>query len=1165
MSGRNIDLGTFSWDISELEKQVLANKQSIDKYAGSLKEAKAALKDSSKEISDNAKLVKFGTLAQIELNNAHKAGTISTEQYEAETHALSVAIADSQKQIKDLSEAQLANQKIVNDSENATKALRLENNELNKMMAAGRTETVGNEGAYRDLNKELNALKIESKNLGAEMIILERAGKKGTDEYAALEAQFKDTSKKADDLNNQFKELDHSVGDNSRSVGDYKEQIKGAFSEIVGGFSQIKNGDVAGGFATIKTNISGVTGSLKSMGASLLANPFTIVIAALAGIALGFREVYKYNEEQIPKIKLIENAFGDLGEEADVLRQKINGVEETYGLSFERILNTVDSISSSGLATEVEALDAIRKGLSTAPDADEFLSKLDQAASKARQTGISLDQVLNLTKALQGTAIDSGAIYGGLEKAAVRLQAGLEKNTALVSAFGKTFTEDLLDKVTSGQYTTVDALEAVRKKGEEVGLSTEQQAELGKSLFGKLAANAGAYTEQLRLVGEAYKDQFADLTDLQKMTLKLSEENENLAKAKDEALKSDSIIAFKEEFSLAWKRIQVGFYQFLAGFQKLDRAVLGSGAYVRGLFKTFPDSASAAFSSVLSAFKELLTGIQQGGGAITKFFSGDFEGAKAEANKFINSFPTFLNKLKGIGTQFNKGIAAGADAERKKDLAAYDNRQKALADIARAEAAAEQNKSKKKGSGGTDDEDDDKKDKAKKASKDKADKAAEKDKKDRLKALEDEAKNAIEIQKNETEQKIQIAKLELAEYIRLNAGKLDSEKRLSDEKLQAQLKYFDEVKRLQQVANDEEQKAKEFEINQKINALEAKKVLSVNELEEVKNLKGEIAIIEREYAGKTLDLETETNAKKKEASLALVKQQNEDKVLYEAIAYQERILKLEEENANEFELQQEQISFQREEALANLENDRAEGLISLANYEAQKALIQNQYAEDSKKITEATEEAKMKQYADTFGGVASLLGEQTVAGKAAGIAQAGINTYQGITEVLKSPSVLPEPFATVARVVNIGTVLATGLGAVKKITSIGAPKASRGMLISGPSHGQGGVPIMTPGGMIEAEGDEIIINKNSSRMFASELSAINQAGGGRKLFAAGGVVSGKLAGIQKSIAPKTDYDFMAKSIGEAVANGAAVGTRNGSRDGIENLNSNIKIKAGANF
>ena len=81
------------------------------------------------------------------------------------------------------------------------------------------------------------------------------------------------------------------------------------------------------------------------------------------------------------------------------------------------------------------------------------------------------------------------------------------------------------------------------------------------------------------------------------------------------------------------------------------------------------------------------------------------------------------------------------------------------------------------------------------------------------------------------------------------------------------------------------------------------------------------------------------------------------------------------------------------------------------------------------------EKAKLQLTAQTFGAIADILGTNSKAGKAAAIAQATINTYQGITEVWSSKSTLPEPFATISKIASTATVLGSGLKAVRSIKS----------------------------------------------------------------------------------------------------------------------------------
>ena len=101
----------------------------------------------------------------------------------------------------------------------------------------------------------------------------------------------------------------------------------------------------------------------------------------------------------------------------------------------------------------------------------------------------------------------------------------------------------------------------------------------------------------------------------------------------------------------------------------------------------------------------------------------------------------------------------------------------------------------------------------------------------------------------------------------------------------------------------------------------------------------------------------------------------------------------------------------------------------------------------SKKQTardKAVAKQKIALTAQTFGALAGILGENSAAGKAAAIAQATINTYQGVTEVLANESVLPQPFATIEKIVSIATVLGTGLKTVREITAVPKPNIPGG-------------------------------------------------------------------------------------------------------------------------
>ena len=129
-----------------------------------------------------------------------------------------------------------------------------------------------------------------------------------------------------------------------------------------------------------------------------------------------------------------------------------------------------------------------------------------------------------------------------------------------------------------------------------------------------------------------------------------------------------------------------------------------------------------------------------------------------------------------------------------------------------------------------------------------------------------------------------------------------------------------------------------------------------------------------------------------------------------------------------------------------------------------------------------------------------------MAGKAAAVAQATINTYQAATNAMANTPA-PFPFPLIAA----GVAVASGLSNVSKIMSIEPANgfATGGVVGGGGSGTSDSVSARLSRG-------ESVINANSTRMFRPLLSAINEAGGGRR-FADGGIVEGDTGGMTAGV------------------------------------------------
>ena len=87
---------------------------------------------------------------------------------------------------------------------------------------------------------------------------------------------------------------------------------------------------------------------------------------------------------------------------------------------------------------------------------------------------------------------------------------------------------------------------------------------------------------------------------------------------------------------------------------------------------------------------------------------------------------------------------------------------------------------------------------------------------------------------------------------------------------------------------------------------------------------------------------------------------------------------------------------------------------------------------------------KLQLIADALGTVSDILGENTKAGKAAAIAQAIMNSYLAFTDVLKTPTTLPEPFGSIQKAISAAGILSSGLKTVKQIASTQIPGGGGG-------------------------------------------------------------------------------------------------------------------------
>jgi chemotaxis protein histidine kinase CheA len=212
-----------------------------------------------------------------------------------------------------------------------------------------------------------------------------------------------------------------------------------------------------------------------------------------------------------------------------------------------------------------------------------------------------------------------------------------------------------------------------------------------------------------------------------------------------------------------------------------------------------------------------------------------------------------------------------------------------------------------------------------------------------------------------------------------------------------------------------------------------------------KKTQSQITSIEKEESDKRIAKRKEEADKKK----AIAEQEERDRLALVKIQYEtqkeisDNNIKLAQQQTQKekADLEAENAEFQKRmdaeteaenkayDAAQKKKNDAAK----LEKDQADAVLLYEQQKRDTYKMT-----------GETLGALGDLVGKQTIAGKALAISQALINTYLGVTEVLRNKTVIPEPFGTIQKVASVATILASGFSAVRNIGRTQVPGGGGG-------------------------------------------------------------------------------------------------------------------------
>ena len=379
-----------------------------------------------------------------------------------------------------------------------------------------------------------------------------------------------------------------------------------------------------------------------------------------------------------------------------------------------------------------------------------------------------------------------------------------------------------------------------------------------------------------------------------------------------------------------------------------------------------------------------------------------------------------------------------------------------------------------------------------------------------------------EFLKVKTELSIEAVKKEAEQYEAQNKTKINSETRLTAELIA------------------QEQVRQDAIYQKKVEALEKEKKLKQDANEWDYNA-------EEEHQNRLHTLQEEHDTQSRDLKKRANELDKEQRKLNADLDFQERIARLEAENASEWEIKYTQLENENALALEKADEQHQAGQLSDEQYEKTLTTIRLNYAKKKKAIDEGVEMAKLQAFQSVLGQMKGLFGEHTALSKAAAVAETTINTYMAAQKAYSSmvgiPIVGPALGAAAA-----AAAVASGMMNVQKIVDTETDKYEAGGLIVGKSHASGGVPFTVAGrGGFEAEGGEYIINKRATAMYFPVLEAINKSAGygsyNPVYMAAGGVIK------RVPTEMKIDYKEMMNAIKEGAMQGTLQGSQQGTYEG----------------
>lgn len=350
-------------------------------------------------------------------------------------------------------------------------------------VAKGKGEAV--EGSYDNLSKTMSELKKQFKATGDE-------------------AERANLALKINDINDQLKDMDASVGVFSRNVGNYSQAYEEAFKTVIGSLDDVDGllGEVAGNvnslFPLIKQTTAAATAGLKGIKKAIATTGIGLLIVAVGELAAHFDDVRR--------------AVGVTDDKFQELKSTVTGVLKTIVAGAVGVGNSVFQFLITPFKTFIEVVEGAGTLLK-----DIFTGRFKKIKEDA------VDAV-NAVKTALNNGLDFKANFNKGKEFADNLIQNIQDNVNKSDKNPVTVTVQpkLKEVDTSNLNSGEDVNLKLRQKEEEQALKDQERInkeylDIEKDLYSELNSNLDQYN----------KDYFKKFTEQQEEEARVLEERRN--------------------------------------------------------------------------------------------------------------------------------------------------------------------------------------------------------------------------------------------------------------------------------------------------------------------------------------------------------------------------------------------------------------------------------------------------------------------------------------------------------------------------------------------------------------------------------------------------------------------------------------------------------------